>query len=510
MLGLIPQPRECDVRPGVVVWTGLVGVVAPDEWRDAIDTWCVESSIEGCAVTITSTVDAPRLTIRRDSSLPSGGYRLVTDDVSEIMASDASGALHALATLRQLGPLEWWRGGDVNGGRIEISKVQIADWPEFGWRGAHLDVARHFFPVDVVENFIDLIAAHKLNSLHLHLNDDQGWRVELPQWPRLTEVGAWRRASPIGLERDGVDDGTPHGGFYRADDIARLVGHATRRGVRLIPEIDLPGHAQAVLASYPDLGNGGGPVEVWTHWGISREVLAPSTEALEFAASVVRAVADMFPGSPVHIGGDECPTDQWELSDDARAVMVEHGFTEVRELQGLFTRRLTEELTVAGRDVVAWDEVLDADSPTSVIVAAWRSVDKGREAAIRGHRVVMAPMPFTYFDWRQSDDPLEPLAMAFPLAMSTWEKVYGFTVVPDGLDDEAASRILGAQAQHWTEYIATSEHLEYMAFPRLAAFAEVVWGTAGTVEQFRPRLETHVARLRANGVNFRPLDGPAS
>jgi hexosaminidase len=356
-----------------------------------------------------------------------------------------------------------------------------------------------------VTRLIDLLAAHRLNHLHLHLNDDQGWRVEVPGWERLTEVGAWRRSSPAGHEREGRDDSVAHGGFYRAEDLAAIREHARRRAVTIVPEIDLPGHAQAVIAAYPELGNGD-EVEVWTRWGISEHVLNVTPAALDFADEVVDYVASLFPGSPVHIGGDECPTSEWAASATARAVMSEHGFADPRALQGLFTTRLAASLVAAGHEVVAWDEVLDAEVPPGTIVAAWRSVDKGLEAARRGLDVVMAPMQYLYLDWPNSSSPDEPVAQTPPSMPTTWERVYSFEVVPSTLEPALRPRIRGTQAQLWTEYIATRDHLDYMGFPRLCAFAEVAWGTTSTVDDMRGRLSEHLGRLGARGVAFRPLD----
>jgi hexosaminidase len=319
-------------------------------------------------------------------------------------------------------------------------------------------------------------------------------------------MGAMRSGSPLGHELDDRRDEVPHGGYYRADDIAAIVEHARRRHVVVVPEIDLPGHAQAVLAGYPVFGNGDEPVDVWTHWGISEHILNVEPATLAFAEDVVRYVARLFPGSPVHIGGDECPTSEWEASAAARAVMAQHGFVHVSQLQGLYTQRLAAALVDDGHEVLAWDEVLDAAVAPGTTIVAWRSVQKGVEAAERGLDVVMAPMQYLYLDWLSSDAADEPVAVAPVPFVTTWEKVYGFEVIPPVLDSSAAPRIRGAQAQLWTEYIDSVARLDYMAFPRLSAFSEVVWGTAGDIGEFRPRLEQHLTRLDAMDVAYRPLD----
>ncbi|HEV2426637.1 MAG TPA: family 20 glycosylhydrolase, partial [Acidimicrobiales bacterium] len=234
-------------------------------------------------------------------------------------------------------------------------------------------------------------------------------------------------------------------------------------------------------------------------------VLAPTEEALRFCADVVGYVADLFPGSPVHVGGDECPTAEWSQHHRGRAALREHGLADARQLQGLFTAAMAGAARERGREALAWDEALEAEAPDDLVVVAWRGADKGAAAARAGHGVVMAPMDWLYLDWVSSDDPDEPVAQTVPPAVTTWERVYAFRCVPEGLEPDAAARIRGAQAQLWTEYIPTRDHLDYMAFPRLSAFAEAVWGTAGDVEEFRPRLATHLARLGAKGIKYRPL-----
>ena len=434
------------------------------------------------------------------------GFTLRVGERVDITAGDAAGFSYALTALRQLGPAQLWSctPGELDSWSIEA--LEVADAPAFSWRGVHLDVARHFFDVPAVLRLIDLMSAHRLNRLHLHLNDDQGWRIEVPAWPDLTAVGAWRSGTPVGHEHDDVRDDVRHGGFYDADDVAAIVAHARRRHVQVVPEIDLPGHAQAVLAAYPELGNTAEALEVWTHWGISHHVLNVEEATLEFAEEVVRYVAGLFPDSPVHIGGDECPSTQWARSDAARETMRRHGFDDPGQLQGLFTERLARSLRADGREVLAWDEVLDAEVVTDTTICAWRSAQKGVEAAERGHDVIMAPMQYLYFDWLSSDAPEEPVAVGAWPYVTTWEKVYGVTLIPETLSPAHHHRIRGAQAQLWTEYIDSVARLDYMAFPRLCAFSEVVWGTRGPLDEFRTRLEEHLRRLDAMGVAYRALD----
>ncbi|MFI5036209.1 MAG: beta-N-acetylhexosaminidase [Acidimicrobiales bacterium] len=503
-LALVPRPRSLVESGGDVAWAPRRAAVAPG-LRSVVDVFLADVAATLSGPVEFAGADGADLVVGPASDLGPEAFRLLVGDVVEVAAGGPPGAAYALTTLRQL--LSDDAGRDPAPGRGRLARVRIEDAPAWPWRGVHLDVARHFFSVADVCRFVDLIAAHRLNRLHLHLNDDQGWRVEVPGWPRLTEVGAWRTSTPVGHQRDGVDDLIHYGGFYSAADLAVIAERAARRHVTIVPEIDLPGHAQAVLAAYPQLGTGE-PVEVWTRWGVSSHVLEASEAALAFAEGVTTYVGDLFPASPVHIGGDECPTTQWAASQSDAAVMAAHGFSDPRQLQGLFTTRVAAALAARGHEVAAWDEVLDGDVPPGTLIVAWRTGAQGAAAARRGFDVVMAPQEYLYFDWLNAESPGEPVAQKAAPQVTTWERVYGFRVLPDGLEPALAPRVRGAQAQLWTEYIATRDHLDYMAFPRLCAFSEVVWGTATSPEEFRPRLASHLGRLAAVGVRFRPLEGP--
>lgn len=497
-----------DVRSGTLTWHSPLRVAVDTEWQWVAQVFADDLRIAlGWEVEFVAVDASPNLVLRNVNDCDVEEYRLAIDEIVTIDASAPSGLSYGLSVLRQLGPTSLFGSATSPTEDIALPRVFIEDVPRYSWRGVHLDVARHFFDVATVCRLIDQIAVHRLNHLHLHLNDDQGWRIEIPSWPLLTKIGAQRRSSPTGHESDGLDDNVAHGGFFNADDIAAIREHARRRCVRIVPEIDLPGHAQAALAAYPSLGNTDERLEVWTRWGISEHVLNVSQEALQFADDVVQYVASLFPDSPVHIGGDECPTVEWSESEAARAVMALQGFDDVAQLQGLFTTRLTELLLADGHEVIAWDEVMDAGVAHGVVIAAWRSSSKAVQAARAGLDVIMAPMQFLYFDWLNSDDGDEPVALA-PLPYFTpWEKVYRFSVIPPGLEESLHHHVRGAQAQLWTEYIATRDHLDYMAFPRICAFSEVVWGTQTTEEEFRERLSSHLHRLEKMGVRYRPLDG---
>ena len=300
---LLPRPRSVDELGGTIVWRSPLRVAVGESWRPVVATFADDLRVAvGWDVAIVGEHDDAEIVIRLDDGVGPEGFRLRVDRFATIEASAPAGVSYALIVLRQLGPAAFWSEQRHTVDDVAIARVAIADEPTYQWQGIHLDVSRHFFDVATVTRLIDLAAAHRLNRLHLHLNDDQGWRVDVPAWPRLREIGSWRSSSPIGHESDGLDDGVAHGGCYSARDLERIRDHAARRFVQVVPEIDLPGHAQAVLAAYGELGNGSTPVEVWTRWGISEHVLNPGPAALDFAEEVVLFVAGLFPAlSLIHI-----------------------------------------------------------------------------------------------------------------------------------------------------------------------------------------------------------------
>lgn len=446
-----------------------------------------------------------------DDANPEGYHMKVSDQGVEVVAPSAAGAFYGTRTLRQLLPAQLFRSAPVGGNRVEVEVegVDIEDEPRFSWRGMHFDVARHFFPKNFLLRLVDLASLHKLNTFHLHLTDDQGWRMEIDQYPLLTEVGAWRRESPVGHNREGRSDGVPHGGFYTKADLAEVVAYAARRFVTVVPEIDMPGHMRAAIASYPQLGNTGQQFEVGTRWGISKHVLNLEKGTIDFCKSVLAEVTEVFPDLYVHIGGDECPRDEWEASPQARALVESLGLAGPEALQAWFSAQMADFLSEKGRVTVGWTEILEGGAPPGTVIMVWRGSD-AREAAIEAaeadHDVVMAAEQWTYFDWAYTDRPEEPLAIRPAIDVPD---VYGFEPIPEGLPAGLEQRVIGTQCQLWTEYVPTPEHAEYMYFPRVCAFSEVAWSSGERRwDEFEPRLQTHLARLDALGVNYRPLAGP--
>jgi hexosaminidase len=411
-----------------------------------------------------------------------------------------AGLFYGVQTLRQLIPA---RGP---AGRRAIPAVTVVDRPRFRYRGMHLDVARHVFPVRFIERYIDLLARYKLNVFHWHLTDDQGWRIEIRKYPRLTEVGAWRRETVREKNLEPyIGDGIPYGGFYTQAQVREIVSYARRRHVTVIPEIELPGHAQAALAAYPELACTPGPFEVRTTWGVDEDVFCPTERTFAFLEDVLTEVLALFPSPYIHIGGDEVPKIRWEESAEAQAVMRREGLKDEHELQSWFIRRIERFLTARGRRLIGWDEILEGGLAPQATVMSWRGTAGGVAAAQQGHDAVMTPGSHLYFDYYQGDPAFEPLAIG---GLTPLEKVYAYEPIPDTLTPAEAGHILGAQANVWTEYLKTPAQVEYMALPRMLALAEVVWSPreARDWAGFARRLSPELSRLDRLGVNYRVPD----
>lgn len=430
------------------------------------------------------------------------GYVLeVTPRGAIIRGKSPAGAFYGAQTFLQL-----MAPGAAKSGVREIRCLRIEDYPRFQWRGAMLDPARHFIAKENILKFIDVLAMQKMNVLHLHLTDDQGWRMQIRKYPLLTEVGSRRSQTRVGHEREKKGfDGKPHGGFYTQEDLREIVAYAAERFVTVVPEIEMPGHATAAIAAYPELGNTGRKIEVSAQWGIHKDVFNVEEKTIRFLQDVLDEVLSVFPSKYIHVGGDEVPLDQWKASPAAQARMKELGLKQEVELHGYFIRRMDEFLRKRGRRLIGWDEILEGGVDPSAAVMSWRGSKGGIAAARAGHDVVMAPNTHTYFDYYQAKDPNEPLAIGGFLPL---ERVYSFDPVPAELKMHEVKRILGTQGQLWSEYIPTFEHLEYMAFPRLTALAEVAWTPKERKDYagFLSRWKVYELRLKERGVRFRQVE----
>ena len=447
---------------------------------------------------------------------PEGYLLAVRSSGVEARAPELNGLFYALQTMRQLLPSAIYRDAPISptGSSIEWSMpaVTIEDQPRFAWRGGHLDSARHFMPKEFVKKYIDLLALHKLNTFHWHLTDDQGWRIEIKQYPRLTAIGSCRKETIVGRQSSDETqwkfDGTPHCGFYTQDDLREIVAYAKARYITIVPEIEMPGHAVAAIAAYPELGVTGEPMEVATRWGVFSDIFNAEPATIAFLQNVLTEVMQIFPGRYIHVGGDEADKAKWKTSARIQARIKELGVGDERGLQIWFIRNMEAFLASNGRRLVGWDEPHDGGLSENAVVMSWRGVEGGIAAARAGHDVVMTPTSHTYFDYYQSKDQArEPLAIGGFVPLET---AYSYEPIPEQLEPQFAGHVLGAQGQIWTEYMPTPKQVEYMAFPRLAALAEVVWTSkqGRDYTDFVRRLEAHLPRLQARDVNYRPLSGP--
>lgn len=432
-------------------------------------------------------------------------YRItVTPRRITVNGASAAGVFYGVQTLRKSLPADLSEA-------VVMPAAVIDDAPRFSYRGAHLDVARHFFDVDQVKTFIDMCALHNINRFHIHLTDDQGWRIEIKKYPRLTEIGSKRPGTLVG--RYGASDeidSIPVEGFYTADQIRDLVSYAAERHIDIIPEIDLPSHMMAALASYPELGCTGGPYEVLCTWAGYKDVLCPGKgTTMQFIDDVLTEVMSLFPSEFIHIGGDECPKDRWRECPDCQARIRELGIVPTAEadtetqLQGYVTRFAADVARRCGKSVIGWDEILECeDIPQDAVVMSWRGIGGAMKGTARNHRVIQTPNDYLYFDYYQSGDmSREPLAIGGYVPV---KRVYSFEPFSDGMTDAQKALVMGPQANLWTEYVPTFSHLQYMELPRMAALAEVQW-TAPELKNyhdFKTRMPRLIAQYDREGYNY--------
>jgi hexosaminidase len=428
---------------------------------------------------------------------PAGSYQLsVSENQLVVKGNDLAGVFYGIQTICQLVP-----AGQTD--QLDVPAVSIQDQPRFLWRGMHLDVSRHFFPVAFVKRYIDHIARYKMNVFHWHLTDDQGWRIEIKRYPALQEVSAFRNGTRIGHYSSVPEayDTLRYGGYYTQDEIKEVVAYAARRHVTVVPEIEMPGHALAALAAYPQLSCNGGPFQVGRTWGVFQDVYCTKEATFEFLENVLSEVCELFPGTYIHIGGDECPKDRWKTCTYCQSKIKELKLKDEHELQSWFVQRIEKFLHSKGKRMIGWDEILEGGLAPDATVMSWRGYQGGIDAARLGHDVVMTPTSYCYFDYYQSRNPGEPLAIGGYLPL---DKVYRFEPIPDALTTEQGRHILGVQANMWTEYIPDGTGVEYMVLPRMCALSEVAWSRPASrnYDAFVTRLTSHFKLLRFLGVNY--------
>jgi hexosaminidase len=429
-------------------------------------------------------------------------YTLVIDNSGiQIISPSYVGLFWGFQTLRQLFPSEIEAGASLTD--VELPHLKIEDEPRFKYRGMHLDVCRHFFSVADVKSYIDLLVMHKFNVFHWHLTEDQGWRIEIKSLPKLTEISSQRSETVI-YKNWGEYDGVPYGGYYTQEQIREIVKYAEERFITVIPEIEMPGHALAALAAYPELGCTGGPYSVGTTWGVFDDVFCAGNEqTFEFLEKVIDEVCEMFPNSPyIHIGGDECPKTRWENCPKCQQRIKTEGLADEHELQSYFVQRMGKYINTKDKRIIGWDEILEGGLAPDATVMSWRGEEGGIAAAQLHHDVIMTPNPYCYFDHYQSEDTEnEPFAIG---GFTNCEKIYKWNPIPLELNDEQRNYIIGVQANVWTEYIKDISHVQYMVLPRMAALSEVAWSK--NIDQdyllFKKRLQSMFERYRNAGYNF--------
>ena len=461
------------------------------------------------ATTAASASSSAAVTLTLASSDTSAGvesYRLdVTRRGVAITAPRPAGLFYGLQTLRALLEAERARtSAGTSAATVSLRGVHVADAPRFSYRGLHLDVGRHFMPVSFVKRYIDLMSRYKYNTFHWHLTEDQGWRIEIKKYPRLTQVGGCRKETQLGRSRGAaVGDSIRYCGSYTQDEVRDVVAYAKSHYITVIPEIEMPGHSKAALTAYPELGCGPGPYEVRTTWGVDENIFCPKEETFTFLENVLTEVMALFPSTYIHIGGDEAPKTVWQASPIAQAVIKRENLKDEHELQSYFIRRMEKFLNAHGRQLIGWDEILEGGLAPKATVMSWRGINGGIAAARQNHDVVMTPTSHTYFDYVQGDRRFEPTWTGSYLPIET---VYAFEpTVPDSLTAEQAKHIIGTQGQLWTEYMYNTRDVEYMAYPRALALAEVAWSpkSGRDFESFRRRLLPRLLGLDRIGVNYR-------
>ncbi|WP_439128890.1 beta-N-acetylhexosaminidase [Polaribacter sp.] len=495
---IIPKPHSQQISNDVFVLNANTSLESTFKFNEIANFLKIHLK-ENYKLNLSSKNSSNRILFTIDNSIENKeGYRLNIDENKiQISAKTSSGAFYAVQSLLQLLPAK------TDKKEIAIQCLTINDEPQFKYRGMHLDVGRHFFSVAFIKKYLDLMASLKMNTFHWHLTEDQGWRIEIKKYPKLQEIAAFRDETLIGHYSDQPHqfDGEKYGGFYTQEEIKEIVKYASERKITVIPEIEMPGHSQAAIAAYPELGCTGEQVKVATKWGVFEEVYCPKETTFQFLENVIDEVVELFPGKYIHIGGDEAPKTRWKNCAHCQNLIQKKGLKDEHSLQSYFIAKMEKYINQKGKQIIGWDEILEGGLAPNATVMSWRGTNGAVEAAKQKHDVILTPGSHCYFDHYQSDNENEPLAIGGFLPL---EKVYSFNPIPKELTKEEAKYVLGAQGNVWTEYILTSEKVEYMAFPRAIALSEVVWSTPENrnYTDFIKRLELFNKRLDVMNVNY--------
>ena len=491
---IIPSPVVYKIGVGKMS-IGNQFSINSDNLPAEIKDFLVQKLVDIYSIQTVVSTSGRDLMFKKIANTPPDFYSITIQDEILIQYSSPASCFYAVNSLLQL----------IEGEKESyyFTKAFVQDYPNFQWRGLHLDVSRHFFSVEEVKRFIDLMALYKFNTFHWHLTDDQGWRIEIKKYPKLTEIGAWRDSTV-----NGHYSATPrtysverYGGFYTQEQIKEVVAYASNRFITVVPEIEMPGHSRAALAAYPQYSCTGKQLEVPGLWGVFEEIFCAKEESIDFLKDVLTEVLTLFPSEYIHIGGDEAPKTRWKSCPRCQKVIRENGLKDVHELQSFFIQEIDEFLTSKGRKLIGWDEILEGGLSPNAAVMSWRGFEGGIEAAKQKHFAVMSPGSHCYFDHYQSKNPNEPTAIG---GFTPLEKVYSFNPIPPGFSEQQAFFILGGQANLWTEYIPTMAQLEYMTYPRALALAQVLWCKQ------KPQFETfkksfvdyHLTYLKRYNVNY--------
>ncbi|NND61731.1 MAG: family 20 glycosylhydrolase [Flavobacteriaceae bacterium] len=506
ILPLIPKPNKLVMGDGSFKLNSDTRVFAEAEFEIA-ENFLRKYLQNGAGISLGTTVrDEAEIVFTRDSLLLDEAYELrISEEKIEIQSAGKAGAFYAVQSLRQLMDPQLEVANSAWNKEISIPALTITDAPKFRYRGMHLDVGRHFFPKEFIKEYISNLAMLKMNYFHWHLTEDQGWRIEIKQFPRLTEHAAFREETLVGHYNDTPQqfDGKRYGGFYTQDDIKEIVDFATEHNITIIPEIEMPGHAQAAISAYPELGCPGDPVSVATKWGVFETIYCPNQKTFAFLRGVLDEVCELFPGEYIHIGGDEAPKANWEKCHHCQKLIAQHDLGDENGLQSWFIEEIESYLNSKGKKIIGWDEILEGGLAPNATVMSWRGTQGAVEAAKEGHDVILTPTSHAYFDYYQSEDEDEPLAIGGFLPL---KKVYSFNPIPHEMSEEDTKFVLGAQGNVWTEYMKTTDQVEYMVFPRIFAMSEVVWNGPSIdletdYEDFLSRVETFMDRLKIKDVN---------
>jgi len=504
---IIPKPQQITQYSKGFSLKKDVKIYSEKEF-DVASTFLLNYLQKGASIgKMTSSEAEATIVFVSDTSQPEEGYELhISEEQITIKAATDSGAFYAVQSLRQLIPERMERMDSMPHQLTVIPCLEIIDAPQFKYRGMHLDVARHFFPKEFIKEYIAALAMLKMNYFHWHLTEDQGWRIEIKQFPRLTTHAAYRDETLIGHYNESPQqfDGARHGGFYTQKDVKEIVAFATAHNVIIIPEIEMPGHAQAAISAYPKLGCTGEQVLVATKWGVFENIYCPNQNTFAFLEGVLTEVMDLFPGEYIHIGGDEAPKSQWKKCNHCQKLISDLSLGDEHGLQSYFIRKMEAFINSKGKKIIGWDEILEGGLAPNATVMSWRGTSGAVEAAKEGHDVILTPTSHAYFDYYQADHADEPLAIGGFLPL---KKVYNFNPIPEELTESESKYVLGAQGNIWTEYMKTESQVEYMAFPRTLAMSEVVWsGPSENIEQdypkFLARVENFNKRLDVLDVNY--------